>query len=236
MMHGLPMAGAAAASSRGVGRRRALLAPRIHRGPRALHPGMIVMTVTDVRAKWNRRYEEKLAAGSGPEPNPLALRFAHRVHGGVLLDAACGLGTGVAALLGRVERAVAVDLSETALRAARAHFGADPRIQWIQADVSRLAWPRDCFAVVCAFGFTDWDFLRQAPRILRPGGLMLYQGFSRRQLGCRPELDPAWTSTPAAIAALFPRWQVLACEESGEPPYRVSFAAQRPASPRRTVA
>jgi ubiquinone/menaquinone biosynthesis C-methylase UbiE len=187
------------------------------------------MNQADARLKWNRRYEDKLAEAPAPEPNPLALRFLEHVRGGWMLDAACGLGTGIAAAIDRVERAIGVDLSETALLAARRYWGEHPRIQWIQADVSRLVWPPDTFALVCAFGFTDWVFLRQARRMVRPGGLFLYQGFSQRQLEVKPGLDPAWTSTPESVAALFPGWRVLAAEESGEPPYRVSFAGLRPA-------
>ncbi|HKI98753.1 MAG TPA: class I SAM-dependent methyltransferase [bacterium] len=186
------------------------------------------MTLADVRQKWNRRYEERLTEAPWPEPNPLVLRFLDRVHGGILLDAACGLGTGIAAAIDRVDLAVGVDLSETALAAARRHWGRHPKIRWIQADVARLRWPPDTFSVVCAFGFTDWVFLSQVPCILRPGGLFLYQGFSRRHLEVKPEFDPDWTSTPESIAALFPGWSVLACEESAEPPYRVSFAGLRP--------
>lgn len=187
------------------------------------------MRQADVRNKWNRRYEDKLAEGSTPEPNPFALRFLEHVHGGTMLDAACGLGTGIAAALPRVDRAIGVDLSEAALAAARTYWGDDPRIVWIQADASRLAWPPDTFSLVCAFGFTDWAFLRCVPRIVCPGGLFLYQGFSRRQLTVKPGLDPDWTSTPESIAALFPRWRVLACEETDSPPFRVSFASLRPA-------
>lgn len=186
------------------------------------------MAHADVRGKWNRRYADKLTQGAGPEPNPLALRFLDHVHGGLMLDAACGLGTGIAAALERVERAIGVDLSETALAAARSYWGPEPRIVWIQADVSRLSWPPATFALVCAFGFTDWAFLRGVARIVRPGGLFLYQGFSARQLAVKPDLDPAWTSTPADVSALFPGWRVLACEASAVPPYRVSFAGQRP--------
>jgi tellurite methyltransferase len=186
------------------------------------------MTLADVRLKWNRRYQERPDEASLPEPNPLALRFAARVRGGMLLDAACGLGAGIAAAIDRVDLAIGVDLSEVALAAARRAWGPHPKIRWIQGDVARLAWPPDTFSLVCAFGFTDWAFLRGVPRIVRPGGLFCYQGFSRRQLEVKPGLDPDWTSTPEAIAALFPGWCVLACEESAEPPFRVSYAGQRP--------
>ena len=187
------------------------------------------MTLASVRGKWNRRYQERLQDKAAPEPNPLALRFLEHVQGGTMLDAACGLGSGIAAAIDRVDRAIGVDLSETALAAAHRYWGRHPKIVWIQADVSRLHWPPAFFTLVCAFGFTDWEFLRQVPVIVRPGGLFLYQGFSRRQIEVKPTLDPDWTSTPESIAALFPRWRQLACEESAEPPYRVSFAGLRPA-------
>jgi tellurite methyltransferase len=186
------------------------------------------MTLADVRQKWNRRYEDKLAEAAGPEPNPLALRFVEHVRGGIMLDAACGLGSGIAAAIDRVELAIGVDLSETALAAARRYWGPHPKIRWIQGDVGRMSWPPAVFSLVCAFGFTDWAFLRSVRGIVRAGGLFLYQGFSQRQLELKPELDPAWTSTPQSIAALFPGWRQLACEESAEPPYRVSFAGVAP--------
>jgi len=189
---------------------------------------LAAMTLAEVRRKWNRRHAGRLEEESAPQPNPLAMRFANRVHGGTLLDAACGFGAGTAALLGRVDRVIGVDLSDTALAAARRHFGDDPRLNWIQGDVSQLPWKANYFSAVCAFGFTDWVFLRRAPELLRPGGIFMYQGFSRRQLTLKPTLAPDWTSTPESISALFPGWEKLACEESGEAPYRVSFAARRP--------
>ena len=187
------------------------------------------MVLTDIRDKWNRRYADWVAEGAAPEPNPLAVRFREEVDGGIALDAACGLGPGIAALLDRVERCIGVDLSEAALAEARRRFGPDPRILWIQADVARMRWPAGAFSVVSAFGFTDWEFLRQVPRMIRPGGVFFYQGFSERQRTVKPSLDASWTSTPASISALFPGWHVLACEETTAPPFRVSYAGRKPA-------
>ena len=141
---------------------------------------------------------------------------------------ASGLGAGLAALIDRVDRVIAVDLSEEALRAAQTTWAHVQHIDWIQADVSRMIWPNGAFSAICAFGFTDWDFLGRVPEWIKPGGLFLYQGFSRRQLSVKPNLDPAWTTTPKDIAALFPDWEQLACEETHEAPFRVSFAAVSP--------
>ena len=187
------------------------------------------MMVAEAREKWNRRYAQRLAEGWLPEPNPLALRLRSQLGGGTMLDAACGLGSGLAAVGDLYRRAYAVDISDTAVRAARARWGADSHIVWIVADVARLHWPPGALDLVCAFAFTDWDFLRAVPAMLAPGGVVLYEGFSRRQLQVRPELTEDWTSTPELIHALFNGWQVLVKEEDQEgPPYRVRFAARRP--------
>ncbi|MDH4247268.1 MAG: methyltransferase domain-containing protein [Deltaproteobacteria bacterium] len=187
------------------------------------------MMVTDAREKWNRRYEERLAEGWRPEPNPLAQRLRPRLGGALMLDAACGLGSGLAAVGDLYQRVLAVDLSDTAIRAARQQYHGASHICWIVADVTRLRWPSNGLDLVCAFGFTDWGFLRAVPAILAPGGWLLYEGFSRRQITVKPDLDPAWTSTPEDLRNLVPGWQVWECEEStGEPPYRVVFAARKP--------
>lgn len=191
-----------------------------------------MLKVSEVREKWNRRYEEKSQAGISPQPNPLALRFQQRVNGGVLLDAACGLGSGIAALIGRVDRIVAMDLSDRALRDGKAHWKDHHDISWVQADVARMEWRGAGFDVICAFGFTDWNFFRRVPHLLKKGGLFFYQGFSARQLTVKPNLDPAWTCTPESISAFFYDFEVLALETSESAPFRVSFAAAAPGAPK----
>ena len=186
------------------------------------------LTVSEVREKWNRRYQEKPPLAGPPEPNPLARRFAGEMGGGVMLDAACGLGAGLAAGVGRYRRAYGVDISDQAIRAARQAWGNRPDIQWIIGDVGRMRWPEGGLDLVCAFGFTDWDFLARVPGYTAPGGLVLYQGFSQRERENRPRLSLAWTSTVESIAALFPRWEKMVLEESDEPPYRISLAARKP--------
>ena len=187
------------------------------------------MSLLDDRRKWNQRYGETLALGAAkPEPHPLALRWASRMTGGRMLDAACGLGRGVAAVGQRFDSVYAVDLSELALGAARRMWEGRP-VRWIAADVTALAWPEDFFALVCAFAFTDLPFFRRLRSSIRPGGMFLYEGFSRRQLELRPEMNPAWTATEAEVAGVFAGWTILEKGETAEPPFRTWIAATRPA-------
>ena len=159
------------------------------------------------------------------------VRVRIRVRGGVRRAEAGGRGAGVAALIGQGARVVARDLADRALGDGKAHWKHQGNISWVQADVARMRWRGACFDVICAFGFTDWNFFRTVPNLLKKGGLFFYQGFSARQLTVKPNLDPAWTSTPESISALFHEFEVLALESSESPPFRVSFAAVAPGSP-----
>lgn len=190
------------------------------------------MTVAEVREKWNQRYRDKLDEGFAPEPNPLALRLRDEMKkGGVMLDVACGLGPGIAAVHDLFDHCTGVDLSNTAIQAAKELWREHPTIEFIVGDVSRMSWPQNGFDLICAFGYTDWAFMRKVSQLLKPGGLFLYQGFSQKQLAIKPDLDPDWTSTPESVAALFPGWTKLVSEESNEAPFRVSFAARSPEKP-----
>jgi SAM-dependent methyltransferase len=187
------------------------------------------MAVADDRRKWNERYREA-AGGPAPRPHPLALRWRRRMVGGRMLDAACGRGRGIAAVGHLFHTIYGVDLSEVAIAQARRAAAGRP-VQWIVADVTQLPWPAEYFGLVCAFGFTDLPFFRRVQESIRPGGMFLYEGFSRRQVQVKPDLDPAWTADPDDLARVLPGWEVLEQGVSGETPYRTRYAAVRPALP-----
>ena len=179
------------------------------------------------RQKWNQRYGEKLSESFHPEPHFLAQDWKNRMVGGPMLDAACGLGRGIASAGNGFDPIYAVDLSDVAIGLARKHWAGDPRIRWIVADVTQLNWPAHYFGLVCAFGYTDLEFFGKMGGMIAPGGMFMYEGFSTKQLAVRPELNPAWTTTPEVMNHLFRDWEILACGETGGPPYRVHLAAIR---------
>lgn len=161
----------------------------------------------------------------------MVLRWQAQVPPGPMLDAACGLGRGIASAPKGISGIVAVDLSLTGLRQARELWAERGDIGWVVADVATLPLPAGHFAMVCAFGFTDWQFLQRVETLLMPGGIMFYEGFSPRQRSVRPNLNLDWTATPAQLQRLFGRWRLLECAESTAPPYRTRLAAVRPTEP-----
>ena len=185
------------------------------------------MGLAEDRRKWNRRYAESNPAQQAIEPHPLALQYRPWITAGPMLDVACGLGRGIAAFHDLCNPCIGVDLSDVALREARATWCEHPQVHLLASDVMTQQWSKSYFVLICAFGFTDWRFFARIPGLLRPGGVFLYEGFSRRRLQLKPDMDPAWTSTEADLRSLAPGWPVLLFEEDAES-CRNRFALQRP--------
>ena len=181
------------------------------------------------RLKWNARYRESslIAPPQRPACHPLALRWKSRFVGGPMLDAACGLGRGVACGIDRFAPIYAVDVSDVAIVTAR-NLWPQSNIRWIIGDVTALPWEEEAFGLICSFRFTDRAFMKRMLTYVRPGGMILFEGFSERQLETKPDRNPAWTMTRSGLAELFASWEVLEIGESSAPHFLVHCAAIRP--------
>ena len=139
-----------------------------------------------------------------PYAADLVNRLASRSLGRVLEVAA---GTGVvtralASVLPERVSIVATDLNRPMLDRASA-LGTTRPVEWRQADAMQLPFPNGTFdAVVCKFGvmfFPDKaQALSEAHRVLRPGGVLVFNVWDRLE-------DNEFADTvTAALASLFP--------------------------------
>ena len=121
-----------------------------------------------------------------------------------ILETAAGTGIVTAALARALpdSEIVATDLNPDMLRVARAKVDS-PRIAFATADAQSLAFADSGFdLVVCQFGamfFPDRvTAYREARRVLRPGGALLFNVWDRL------EANPASEAVAGAVAALCP--------------------------------
>jgi ubiquinone/menaquinone biosynthesis C-methylase UbiE len=134
-----------------------------------------------------------------------------------VLETACGTGIVTERLIQRLRGAgtvIATDLNEAMVNHARVRL-AGASVEWRQADATNLSFPDESFdAVVCQFGvmfFPDkLKGAREALRVLRPGGVFLFNTWDAM------EHNPIVRITHETVATFFP----------DDPPafYRVPFS------------
>jgi len=141
----------------------------------------------------------------GEEPNAFLKSQAHRLHRGQsVLSVADGEGRNGVWLAEQGLDVLAIDFSETALAKARALASQrGVRLRTELADIFTWRWPQAAFDVVVAiftqvaFAAERNEFFANLKRALRPGGLLLMQGYRPEQLNYRtggpPEVERLYT-------------------------------------------
>ena len=148
------------------------------------------MAEPDQAAFWDERYaaDEYLF---GTTPNAFLAREVHRLTpGSRVLAVADGEGRNSVFLAQHGHRVVATDVSERALDKARAL--AERRgvqVEYQQADLAEWEWPAEAFDAVVGI-FIQFagpqlraDIFDGIHRSLKPGGLLLLEGYREEQLG-----------------------------------------------------
>ena len=102
-----------------------------------------------------------------------------------VLELGCGYGRVAVRLAERAKSVVGVDVAEDSLALARTRAGPDARCEFILMDALHMTFRDDSFDVVvcvqngiCAFGVLRNELLREALRVVRPGGRIIFSTYS----------------------------------------------------------
>ncbi|WP_227494376.1 class I SAM-dependent methyltransferase [Ramlibacter pallidus] len=147
---------------------------------------------TDAAAMWDRRFSES-GYLFGTEPNAWLRDHADLWHAGQrVLCVADGEGRNSVFLADRGLIVDAFDISEVGVRKARDFARiTGVKVNFAIADVARLSWPESLYdGVVAIFiQFADPELRRRIfhgmVRCLKPGGLLVLQGYTPKQLDYR---------------------------------------------------
>ena len=197
-------------------------------------------------SEWDARHREAAQKPPG-EPASIVAEWLPMLPKGPALDLACGRGRHTLLLAARKHAVTAVDWSAAALEILqqRARAGklavdqaivgeeivaADRGIKAVQANLEEAEIAEAAFAVIVCVQYLQRALFAQMERALRPGGVLLFETFTRAQLNYSggPH-NAAYLLEPGELRTAFPRLDVLFYRELNAGQGIASLVARRPA-------
>jgi hypothetical protein len=169
----------------------------------------------DDAERWNRRYD---AAAEVPAPDPLLDEYRHLFGGaGLAIDVAAGRCANAVRLAELGYDAVAVDISESGLRAGLAHArGRGVALLAVVADLDRFPLPSGRFGVVAVFRYLNRALFPALTAALIPGGLLVYRTFNRNFLSRKPDFNPRYLLEPGELVRAFDHLEPIATNDGDD--------------------
>ncbi len=198
--------------------------------------------------EWDARHRE--AAQKSPAvPASIVSEWLPLLPNGPALDIACGTGRNSVMLAAQGTSVTAVDWSaaafdilenrarEAKLPLCRADVSAFaepaslrvPAIHLIQANLEEIRLPVGIFSVILCLQYLQRSLFPQIAGALQPGGLLLFETFTRAQLDyAGGPRNPAFLLEPGELRSSFPQLHVLFYRELNAGQGIASLVARKP--------
>jgi len=161
------------------------------------------------RKRWNARYAAEDHGGA-----TAPLRFLERhldlLPKGRALDLGMGTGRNAVYLAANAFRVTGVDISEEALRKARAlaaHRAVD--IETFAADLESYPLPSASYDVIVCTYYLQRSLFSQIQQALRPGGVAVLETYTVDHLRHQPEFPRRYLLEPNELLRAFTRMRIL---------------------------
>jgi tellurite methyltransferase len=150
-------------------------------------------------SEWDARHRAAASSDAVAEPASFVLELLPLLQLGPALDLACGTGRHTLLLAGRHQHVTAIDNSSVALdiveerarmvnqpvrraEILRSVAASRPGIELVHADLEQASLPADSFALILCVHYLQRSLFTQIERALIPGGMLLFETFTRAQL------------------------------------------------------
>jgi tellurite methyltransferase len=181
-----------------------------------------------VTPTWDERYRKRPAS---TEPSALLRQFSEILPSqGTALDLACGAGRNSVFLAQRGLRVTGVDSSREALEKGRElALQSAVEAEWVEADLESFELPHAAFDLAIVFYYRDPRLYPRLRAAVRPGGLVIYQTFTREQLKFETgPRNPEHLLAPGELIGAFGGWDVVFYRETIFEQGLASLVAQKP--------
>jgi tellurite methyltransferase len=198
-------------------------------------------------SEWDQRYRDAASAGQPVPPATIVSELLPLLPHGTAVDLACGSGRHAQLLLGRRQSVVAVDYSRVALdaleagaraahitveRSATSHIpGTAPShgLHLVECDLERAVLPSEAYSLVLCVQYLQRTLFPEIARALRPGGMLLFETFTRAQLERNGgPTNPAYLVEEGELRSAFPGLRVVFYRELRAEQGIASLLAQKP--------
>lgn len=194
---------------------------------------------------WDARHREAMQ-NLHAEPASIVLEWLPLLPSGPALDVACGTGRHTLLLAAKGQSVTSIDWSGVALdilenRARRAKLSVrqedasaltHPRargIRLIQANLEELQLPSASFSMILCLQYLQRSLFPQMARALKPGGVLLFETFTRAQLNyLGGPHNPAHLLEPGELRTAFPELHALFYRELDAGQGIASLVARKP--------
>lgn len=197
-------------------------------------------------SEWDARHREAAEKPPG-EPASFVVEWLPMLPEGPALDLACGRGRHTLLLAEQGHAATAVDWSAAALeilevrarekklevvraRAGEAIAPHEGGVHLVQTNLAQAQLAEAAFAVVVCVQYLQRSLFEQMERALRPGGVLLFETFTRAQLNYSGgPRNPEYLLEPEELRTAFPQLDVLFYRELNAGQGIASLAARKAA-------
>jgi len=163
---------------------------------------------------WDRRYREG-SYGATEGPHELLRRFWEALPArGLIVDIAAGAGRDLLFLAGLGFRVCGLDRSWEALKLATSFFRQKGlELEAVQAHALRMPLKRGVFDGVLVFSFLEREIMGELVALLKPGGVLFYETFLKRQNEIDRHRNPAFLLDDGELPGYFTDLERLFYEE-----------------------
>jgi len=173
-----------------------------------------IKTGSDSKAQWDERYSKKTFVYGKSPAQFLSENYQYIPYEGAVLDMGMGEGRNAVFLAQKGYKVTGVDISSVAVKKAyllAQEFGV--KIKGVVASLSDYKIQPNSYDAIICFYFVDRNLIEKIKTWLRPGGVLIYEAYTKREWSKQKRQDSNEFLEEQELLKLFPGMRVLKYQE-----------------------